>query len=141
MIVNRNEFKKFWEKAKKFPHLTFCNENYFLISLEDLNNKYIINYLNFIEKNKLNTTDNWDCSKFAMSFKLCSDILHKDSNNDSHLAIGIAHIALKDQKFDHAANMIIYKDKDSIDYIFYDPQNKMLLDKKKSFKGLTFLYF
>jgi len=140
MIVNRTEFIKFWEKALEFPHATFCNEYYYLMSLDELYNKYIPNYDKFIKTNNLASSINWDCSKFALAFKMSCDMIYNNKNVDSHIAVGIAHLDLKDKEFDHAINFIIYQRDKKPDYILYDCFNKVELGKD-NFKNLSLLYF
>jgi hypothetical protein len=140
MIVNRTEFIKFWEKASEFPRIVFCNDHYYLMSLNELYNRYIPNYENFIKNNNLVAGENWDCSKFALAFKLSCDMIYFDDKTDSHLAVGIAHLNLSDNQFDHAINFIIYQKDSKQDYILYDSFNKAELNKN-NFKNLSFIYF
>lgn len=141
MIVNRKEFKKFWKFPWNLPDIIFCNENYYLPTLEELENKIIPIYKQAIEKYNLKRNNNWDCSKFANTFKLICDIYIKDKNNDSHFAVSIAHIEIKESKYDHALNLIFYKNDNNIDYIFFEPESLELYKDKKKFKNLKFLYF
>lgn len=141
MIVSRKEFKKFWKFPWNLPHIVFCNENYYLPTLEELETKIIPIYKQTIEKFNLNRNKNWDCSKFANSFKLICDLYNKDKNDDSHFAISIAHIEVKESEYDHALNLIFYKNKNNIDYIFFEPEFLKLYKDDKKFKTLKFLYF
>lgn len=140
MIVNRTEFIKFWEEASEFPHVTLCNDHYYLMSLDELYNKYIPNYEQFILKNNLAATVSFDCSKFALAFKLSCDMIYNSEDIDSHIAVGIAHLDLTDKQFDHAINFIIYQKNKKADYILYDCFNKVELNKN-SFKNLSLIYF
>ena len=141
MIVSRQKFKKFWRFPWNLPHIILCNENYYLPTLEELETKIIPIYKQTIEKYSLNKNKNWNCSKFANAFKLICDIYHKDKNNDSHFAVSIAHIEIKEAKYDHALNLIFYKNDDNIDYIFFEPEFLRLFKDEKKFKNLKFLYF
>jgi hypothetical protein len=141
MIVSRKEFKKFWKFPWNLPDIIFCNENYYLPTLEELENKIIPIYKQAIEKYNLKRNNNWDCSKFANTFKLICDIYIKDKNDDTHFAVSIAHIEIKESKYDHALNLIFYKNDNNIDYIFFEPQSLELYKDKKKFKSLKFLYF
>jgi hypothetical protein len=141
MIVSRKEFKKFWKFPWNLPDIVFCNENYYLPTLEELESKIIPIYQQTIEKYNLKINKNWDCSKFANTFKLICDIYNKDKNDDTHFAVSIAHIEIKESKYDHALNLIFYKNENNIDYIFFEPQSLDLYKDKKKFKNLKFLYF
>jgi hypothetical protein len=141
MIVDRKEFKKFWENSKEYPYIVFCNKNYYIPTLDEIQEKYIPTYNKFISKNNLFVNKNWDCSKFANSFKIICDIDHKNKNDDSHLAVAIAHVNIENSEYNHAINLLIYRKEKDIDYIFFDPQNNKLYKTEQTFKNLEFLYF
>lgn len=141
MIVDRKEFKKFWKSKLFVPYIIFCNDKYSILSLEEID--YIINlYKEYLFKNKIVSNNNWDCSKFAMLFKHIGDLYHRQKDDGSHLAIGVTHIKLPRENYDHALNLIFFYDKDkNLRYTFFEPQNFTLKEDKDMFKNIEFLYF
>jgi len=140
MIVDRKEFKKFWKGCWFIPNITFCNNEYYIPTLNEINEQIIPAYRAFILNNNLQLKDSWDCSKFSQAFKLISDI-YNTKNNDLHISLGIAHIKLKKEKYNHALNFIIYQQDNNIKYTFFEPQNLSFIEDKNFFKNLEFLYF
>jgi hypothetical protein len=140
MIVDRKEFKKFWKGCWFVPNITFCNDQYYIPTLKEINQKIIPEYKAFILNNNLQLKDSWSCSKFSQTFKLISDMYNRENNN-SHISIAIAHIKLKKEKHDHALNFIIYHENFNIKYTFFEPQNLSFIKDEDFFKNLEFLYF
>lgn len=142
MIVNRNEFKKFWKKKFFIPNIIFCNDTYYIPSLEEIEANVISKYKEYLISQKISKKENWDCSKFAILFKTFFDLYYRKIENKGHAAVAIAHVNLKKQKYVHALNFIIYKDNfNNIDYIFFDGENCALFKNQLFFKNLEFLYF
>lgn len=139
MIVDRSEFKFFFKDLDL--NMIFCSKKYYLLSIENVKD-FIQKYRKNIQEIGLTPGKNWDCSKFCMHFKNFCDLIYKNIPNGGHLAIGICHIELEEEVYDHAVNLIFYKSKDNkIDFLFYDPQSNEFSKDKNFFKKIRFLYF
>jgi len=141
MIVDRKKFQKFWKLPWNLPEIVFCNEKYYIPSLEEIEINIIPLYNDFIKRYNIGRNNSWNCSKFSQTFKLVCDIYYKEKNCDAHFAISIAHIELKKSQYDHALNLIFYKKDDNIDYIFFEPESNQLYKDNTKFKNIKFLYF
>jgi hypothetical protein len=142
MIVDRNEFKKFWKKKFFIPNIIFCNDTYYIPSLKEIEIDLLPKYKQYLINENIIRKESWDCSKFAILFKTFFDFHYSKINNYGHVAIAIAHIKLKKQKYDHALNFLIYKNENNVlNYIFFDPENVIFLKNEILFKNLEFLYF
>ena len=149
MFINKKDISKPWKnhKGKNAPFIAIPSPLYYAPLPEEIQKINKFYHEEFINKNDIEYKKQWNCCKFAESYKIMANLyFNKFMNKDAYsLAVGSVYMLRKKDKnayIPHVMNIIFYQDYDrGLKYNFFEIGNIAENITKKEFNSIELIIF
>ena len=146
MFINKKDLYKPWINSKNKPFIAVPSPLYYAPSKDEIENINKFYKTEFIEKYSLEYKKQWNCCKFAESYKVAANLyFNKFMNKDTYsISVGNIYMLRKTQNnkyVPHVMNIFFYNNNNRIEYLYLEFGNFIYKISKKEFNSIELITF